>query len=173
VKPSDEVLRKTFDEYVQNFLLFLFEADGQVWGQWDVNENWLPRYKTAIDRRSPAPNPEKFKKWVCLGKSQRTPDFGNFSKSFENFHPGVGVGVGVGGGVGECITEVVGAVENSENRENPKEKPANEDESQRHQIAQRGQERLLQLRKERSKKEPTTASTCLGETGLLMQFIGK
>ena len=95
-KPGDEVLRKTFEEYAENFLLYLYEADGQVWGQWDVNENWLPRYKTAIDRRSPAPDPENFKKWVFLGKSQRAQDFGNFRKLSENLRAGVGVGVGVG-----------------------------------------------------------------------------
>ena len=165
-KPTDEILRKTFDEYVQNFLLFFYEADGQAWGQWDVNEDWLPRYKTAVDRRSPAPDPENFKKWVLLGKSQRAKDFGNFRKFSENFQGvvhGVGVGVGVGGGVGECITEVVGPVESSENVENPEEKPANEDESQRHQIAQRGQERLLQLRKERSQKEPTAIGDLFAE----------
>jgi hypothetical protein len=54
-------------------------------------------------------------------------------------------------------------VENSENGENPEEKPANEDEGQRHQIAQRGQERLLQLRKERSKKEPTVVGELFAE----------
>ena len=153
-KPGDEVLRKTFEEYAENFLLYLYEADGQVWGQWDVNENWLPRYKTAVDRRSPAPNPENFKNWRLEGKSQRAQDFGNFRKLSENLRAGVGVGGGVG--VGECITEVVGAVEDLENGENPEEKPANEDEGQRqrHQIAQRGQERLLQLRKERQHKEP-------------------
>ena len=54
-------------------------------------------------------------------------------------------------------------MESSENVENPEEKPANEDESQRHQIAQRGQERLLQLRKERSQKEPTAIGDLFAE----------
>ena len=69
------------------------------------------------------------------------------------------------GGVGECITEVVGPVESLENGKNPEEKPANEDEGQRqrHQIAQRGQERLLQLRKERSQKEPTAIGELFAE----------
>ena len=110
-----------------------------------MNENCLPRYKTAIDRRSPAPDPENFQKWVFLGKSQRAQDFGNFRKPSENLRAGVGVGVEVGGGVGECITEVVGAVETSEN---PNQNPHN-----KAQIVQRGQERLVQLRQEREHKQ--------------------
>jgi hypothetical protein len=171
-KPTDDVLRKTFEEYAENFLLFLYEADNRTWGQWDVRSNWLPRYKNAVDRRSPAPDAEMFKKWQILGKSQNPQPFAKVSENFgnsrqvsESFRPAVAV-AGAGAGA-ESSTEVVGAVDNSENGEHPEEKPANEDERQRHQIAQRGQERLLQLRKERSQKEPTAIGELSAENGTL------
>jgi hypothetical protein len=171
-KPTDDVLRKSLEEYEENSLLFLYEAENQTWGQWDVRENWLPRYKNAIDRRSPAPDAEMFKKWQILGKSQNphplrriSENFGNSPKVSESFRPAVAVAVVGAVAVAESSTEVVGAAENSENGENPEEKPASEDEGQRqrHQIAQRGQERLLQLRKERSQKEPTAIGELFAE----------
>ena len=153
-KPTDDVLRKSFEEYAENFLLFLYEAENQTWGQWDVRSNWLPLYKNAIDRRSPAPDAEMFKKWQILGKSQNphpfprvSENFGNSPKVSENFRPAVAVvgAVAVAVAVAESSTEVVGAVENSEN---PNQNPPN-----KAQIVQRGQERLVQLRQEREHKQ--------------------
>ena len=146
VKPTDDQLRKTFEEFAENFLLFLFEADGQAWGQWDVLPNWLPRYKNATDRRSPAPDPDKFQKWIILGKSQRTNDFGNFRKISENFCPAVAVAGVVAVAVADSIPEVVGPVETSENPSQQK--------TERARIVQRGQERLLELRKQHEQKQP-------------------
>src|SRR5215472_7940698 len=51
--PAEADLQGWIQEYVKNYLLFLYEVDGRVWGQWDTRPELLPRYKTASDRRSP------------------------------------------------------------------------------------------------------------------------
>jgi hypothetical protein len=57
--PSETDLHSFIREYVENYLLFLYEVDGRCWGQWDTREELLPKYKTSKDRRSPNP-PEVF-----------------------------------------------------------------------------------------------------------------
>jgi hypothetical protein len=94
--PSAEELRGYIREYEQNSLLFLYEVDGQTWGQWDTRPELLPRYKTAPDKRSPAPPEPAFNEW----KRRYREDAKAFPKSFVNvsepFLHGVGEGVGVG-----------------------------------------------------------------------------
>src|SRR5205809_6033901 len=44
--PSETEIQAWICEYVQNYLLFLYQANGQLWGQWDTPRERLPRYKT-------------------------------------------------------------------------------------------------------------------------------
>lgn len=170
-KPTDERLAEVVQEYAHNFLLFLYVDEGQTWGQWDVAPNWLPRYKNAADRRSPAPEPEAFKMWLHEVKLQKIKPFPrvseNFPKVSESFCPAVAVAVAgaVAVEVAESSTEVVGPVESVETAENqpqPQPQPLSIEgekqipltEGDRAQIVERGQQRLLELRKQRSPKEP-------------------
>jgi hypothetical protein len=96
--PSEAELHSFIQEYINHYLLFVYEVDGQVWGQWDTRREFLPRYKTAADRRSPpAPEPA-FTAWkqTYLTQRARLPKcFGNISEGFLH---------GVGGGVGKTNT---------------------------------------------------------------------
>jgi hypothetical protein len=53
--PTEAALQACLQEYANSYLLFLYEAGGALWGQWDTRKELLPRYKTAQDRRSPIP----------------------------------------------------------------------------------------------------------------------
>jgi hypothetical protein len=91
-------------EYVENYLLFLYTVDGQLWGQWDTRKNLLPRYKTSADHRSPAPPETEFHEWKQTYLEQRKvlpKSFVNVSKTFLH---GVGVGEGVGVGKNTCAS---------------------------------------------------------------------
>src|SRR5882672_3563615 len=95
LSPAD--LQGFIEEYSKNHLLFLYEVNGRIWGQWDTRSEFLPRYKTTADRRSPIPPEPAFTEWKKRYREE--------SKSFpkccgnisETFHAGAyGVGVGVG-----------------------------------------------------------------------------
>lgn len=103
--PSEQELQAIIQEYAQNSLLFLYEVDGQIWGQWDTRTELLPRYKTAQDRRSPIPPEPAFSDWKKRYRVERTvfpKSFGNISETFLH---GVGVGVGVGVGKNTCASD--------------------------------------------------------------------
>lgn len=92
--PSETELPSFLEEYVKNHLLFMYEADGRICGQWDTRRELLPRYKTAQDRRSPIPPEPAFSDWEKAYRSGNKvfpKSLGNFSESFLH---GVGVGVG-------------------------------------------------------------------------------
>jgi hypothetical protein len=57
-------------EWEQAYLVFLYEVDGQMWLQFDVKPNWLPRYKTATDKQSPAPPEPEFSNWKKAYRAQ-------------------------------------------------------------------------------------------------------
>jgi hypothetical protein len=97
--PSEDEILKWIKEYRDNYLLFLYEVDGRVWGQWDVRQNLLPRHKTAADNRSPFPPEPEWTNWLKRYRAEST-SFPKLSEIFGEFPTGVGVGVGVGGGVG-------------------------------------------------------------------------
>ena len=86
--PSEVELRSFVREYSENYLLFLYQVEGRLWGQWDTRTEFLPRYKTAIDRRSPIPPEPAFTEW----KRQYRDEHKGFPKSFgefsETFHAG-------------------------------------------------------------------------------------
>ena len=108
------------EEYRGNYLLFIYQAGDQLWGQWLTEAKYLPRYHAARDKLSPAP-PEAALEAFCVEyqrqKAAEGADilaaFGNVPKSSEmcgkprevaaasgTFPLGVGVGVGTGVGTG-------------------------------------------------------------------------
>ena len=95
--PSETELQSFIQEYARNYLLFLFEVDGRLWGQWDTRRELLPRYKTSQDRRSPIPPEPAFSEWKRSYREQSTA----FPKSFGKIPAGFLHGVGIGEGVGE------------------------------------------------------------------------
>ena len=103
--PSETEIQSYIQEYSNNHLLFLFKADSRIWGQWDTKSEFLKRYKTAADRRSPAPPEPEFTNW----KRSYRQDHKAFPKSFGNiseyFLHGGGVGVGVGVGKNICASD--------------------------------------------------------------------
>ena len=83
--PAHEELFQYVREYVQNFLLFPYQCAGQQWGQWDTKLEYLPRYKTATDRKSPLPDPQAFSVWKkrYISEYRQLPKcFGNLSEGF-------------------------------------------------------------------------------------------
>jgi hypothetical protein len=83
--PSEAELLSHLQEYSENYLLFVYGVDGQLWGQWDTPAEFLPRYKTAIDRRSPIPPEPEFTDWKKRYRSETKslPEcFGNIPESF-------------------------------------------------------------------------------------------
>lgn len=55
-RPSEKEIESALREYAVKFLLLIYEADGQLWGQWDTPAKYLPRHKTSADKRSPEPS---------------------------------------------------------------------------------------------------------------------
>jgi hypothetical protein len=108
--PSEEQFWNWVKEFQQAHLLFVYTAAGKLWGQWDCSEKYLPEYKTARDRQSPAPPHDSFIAWkeeYISEKQSRTaakPIAPNDSKKspeksadhVEKFSTGIGVGVGEG-----------------------------------------------------------------------------
>jgi len=95
--PSEVDLQGYIQEYVENFLLFLFIVDGQIWGAWDCPPHLLPRYKTAEDDRSPVPPEPAFSDWKRRYRQGNKPlpkCFGNVSVTFPRVVVGAVVEVG-------------------------------------------------------------------------------
>src|SRR5260370_20680214 len=53
--PTEDELWGFFEEYAANFLVVLYLTDGVWWAQFSASEKYMPRYKAARDRESPAP----------------------------------------------------------------------------------------------------------------------
>ena len=97
--PTEGELRGYLEEYATNFLLFVYKADGQLWGQWDTKDAFLPRYKTSSDRRSPIPPKIALADWRRQYREQFRCYFRNlsgiFRKVFSATRMGEGEGVGL------------------------------------------------------------------------------
>lgn len=135
-KPSKEDVTRWMHEYRANFLLFVYRAaDGSVWGQWDIPNKMLPRFKREEDKRSPEPDANQFHAFrhayiesrrVAYSEQDDYVDFGSVSEYFGNAtevsqsisecledtsetlrktSARVGVGVGIGIGVGIGVGE--------------------------------------------------------------------
>jgi len=61
--PTEEEFWSWIKEYEGAFLLFVYQAGGALWGQWDTSEKYLPKHKLAADQRSPTPDPASFTEW--------------------------------------------------------------------------------------------------------------
>jgi hypothetical protein len=103
-RPTEQDILGWVQEYSNASLMFLYEYDSTPWGIWDTPERLLLRYKTAADKRSPAPPEPAFSEWKSAyrSKSQSFPKFcENIPKVFGVDAYGEGDGVGVGAGEGE------------------------------------------------------------------------
>lgn len=69
--PSEPDIESLIREYVENYLLFPYWDGGELWGQWDTRPEFLPRYKTAFDRRSPIPPEPAFTEWKNTYRQQK------------------------------------------------------------------------------------------------------
>ena len=69
--PTEADLMGYVREYSDAFLLFVFECNGQLWGQFDTSEKYLPRYKSKVSLESPNPGPA-FIEW----KNGAAPEIG-------------------------------------------------------------------------------------------------
>ncbi len=109
--PSEEQFWVWVGEFRAAYLLFVYEVNGQVWGQWDTSEKFLPRWKLAADAATPAANARQFLLWrnsyfqtkqaEADAKARKISEFVSSPKSSEAVCGdlyGVGDGVGVGGG---------------------------------------------------------------------------
>ena len=91
-KPTKHDLTAWISEYRDQHLLYVYvSADGSVWGQFcGIPPNALPRYQTAADKRSPAPDNaaiEAFNEEYLAKKRKRSEaceDFMNLSEHFGN-----------------------------------------------------------------------------------------
>jgi hypothetical protein len=99
--PDEEELDSILEEYIENYLLFPYEVNGQIWGEWDTRTELLPRYKTAQDRRSPAPPAHELAQWK---KEYRAGNKG-FPKSSGSLSGTFLYGVGIGGGKSICASD--------------------------------------------------------------------
>jgi hypothetical protein len=114
--PSEHELRGFLTEYAKNYLLFIYGSDGQVWGQWDTPAEFLPRYKTSIDKRSPIPPETAFSEW----KKRYRAETKSLPKCFGNIPEGFLCGKGlVGYGVGKELVENTCASDDARVRDQP------------------------------------------------------
>lgn len=112
--PTEEEFWAWIKEYQEAFLLFVYQAGGAIWGQWDTSEKYLPKHKLTADQKSPAPDHAALTAWkegYIADKRARSAckpiaptDFikppeallQSFENPAERFQPRVGEGVGVG-----------------------------------------------------------------------------
>jgi hypothetical protein len=99
-KPSEGELAGWVQEYFQNYLLFVYEApDGSTWGQWLTAVEYLSRYQTAADRRSPAPDENKLESYrqeYVATKQRKSLRINMATKPSSTIPLGIGIGVGIG-----------------------------------------------------------------------------
>lgn len=113
--PPEEQFWAWVKEYRDSFLLFVYEVDGQLWGQWDTSEKYLPKYKLTADQQTPAPNARAFIDWKNeyierkkLAYLDKLNGFNNSTKipkpseTFGTDRYGIGIGIGIGEGKPPC-----------------------------------------------------------------------
>jgi hypothetical protein len=98
--PSGAELQTYIQDYQKNYLLFLYQVNGQMWGQWDTRSELLPRHKTSEAKRSPAPPEPAFSQW----KQRYREESKAFPKCFGNVPEIFLYGVGVGDGKNICAS---------------------------------------------------------------------
>jgi hypothetical protein len=104
---TEEQLLIILTEYAENFLLFVYECDGQQWIQFDTPSKLLPRHKTKKDEASPNPTPaarKVFDDGYLSWKRAKSSHLHHARENLELFRGdarGIGIGVGIGIGIGE------------------------------------------------------------------------
>jgi len=63
-RPSEVELMGYVREYHLHRLLFIYQVENQLWGQFDVIKGTYGKWETKADKRSPAPPDKEFIKWV-------------------------------------------------------------------------------------------------------------
>lgn len=87
VAPTEQEFWAFIEEYRKAYLLFVYQAGPQVWGQWDTSEKYLPRHKRKEDEASPIPPVEAFLAWKQAyadfrAKSAISPVVATFAENF-------------------------------------------------------------------------------------------
>ena len=111
-RPAAEDILGWIGEYAAANLIFLYDAGGSTWGAWDTPDRLLAKYKTAADKRSPAPPEPAFSEWRSRYRAEEK-TVATFPKSFENvseklsenFSLGIGIGDGIGKGKNICASD--------------------------------------------------------------------
>lgn len=62
-RPTEEQFWAWIKELHSCWLLFVYESNGQLWGQWNVEAKYLPQYAKRADQQTPAPNAGAFLQW--------------------------------------------------------------------------------------------------------------
>jgi hypothetical protein len=57
--PADEDIVEAIEDYVNNFLVLLYEHKGTLWIQFDTSQKYLTRHKSKKDIASPSPTGEQ------------------------------------------------------------------------------------------------------------------
>ena len=97
--PTEDELLVFIREYSQNHLLFLYQVGGQTWGQWDTQSEFLPRYKTAQDRRVRF-HLSQHLRTGSAAIAQKTSHFRNYLKTSRKVPKHFRVGLGLREGLG-------------------------------------------------------------------------
>lgn len=70
--PPEPELMSYMKEYAENRLIFLYQSNDQIWGQWDAKKSTFGKYQTTEDKRSPAPPAEEFGRWQDENRQHST-----------------------------------------------------------------------------------------------------
>lgn len=108
--PTERQFWDWVTEFHDAYLMFVYQVNGKAWGQWDVSERYLPKYKHKSDERTPAPMARPWLIWreqyqskkvealsaKCriFSGSEKFPEAENISSQFP-------IGIGGGSGSGE------------------------------------------------------------------------
>lgn len=85
--PEPSEIWQMFREYEKAYLVILYEVSGVWWAQFETSEKWLPKYKTAKDRQSPAPPldlVDKHREGYIAWKKRNSFSYESFQKTSED-----------------------------------------------------------------------------------------
>lgn len=61
--PTEDEWLSYLKEYADNYLLFVYEAGGEMWAEWWTERKYLPRHANVQEKKSPAPDEQAFQRW--------------------------------------------------------------------------------------------------------------
>ena len=82
--PTEAQFWDWVSQYHECFLMFVYQSNGEAWGQWYVTEKYLPTYKLERDKKTPSPNPEFFILWTKRYSEQKIQRFSSKCRVFNN-----------------------------------------------------------------------------------------